>query len=42
MTTVGNAEVINFMFRHSQGDAKDVEDMKSASKELAALIDGVA
>lgn len=42
VTTVGNAEVINFMFRHSQGDAKDVEDMKSASKELAALIDGVA
>ncbi|MDK8762587.1 hypothetical protein ACUY2X_11405 [Corynebacterium minutissimum] len=42
VTSVGNAEVINFMFRHSQGDAKDVEDMKGASKELAALIDGVA
>ena len=42
VTTVGNAEVINYMFRHSMGDAKDVEDMKSASKELAAIIDSVA
>lgn len=42
VTTVGNAEVINYMFRHSMGDMKDLEDIKSASKELAAIIDSVA
>ena len=42
VTTLGNAEVVNYMFRHSMGDAKDVEDMKGASKELAAIIDSIA
>lgn len=41
VTTVGNAEVVNYMFRHSMGDVKDLEDIKSASKELAAIIDSV-
>ena len=40
-TSVGNVGVLNYMFRHSKGDAEDVEDMKQASSELAAIIDQV-
>ncbi|MDK8795388.1 hypothetical protein QP968_06635 [Corynebacterium sp. MSK041] len=38
-TSFGNAAATTYMFRHSQGDSQDVEDMKEAMAELTPLLD---
>lgn len=38
-TSFGNAAATTYMFRHSKGDAQDVEDMKEAMTELTPLLD---
>ena len=38
-TSIGNAEMITYMFRPSQGDEQDLEFMKSAMAELTPLFD---
>lgn len=38
-TSFGNAAATTYMFRHSQGDSQDVEDMKEAMTDLTPLLD---